>query len=383
MWEEQTPGGRNLVEYIIDMQARINKVTPIVQSHLKQAQERQARYYNQTARVRQFKPGDRVLVLVPTPESKLFTHWQGPYEVIESVGPVNYKIRQTDKRKPEQIYHINLLKPWVDREVLVSKAESVPPHPDSSEPLEREIEVSVGPELTKEQVYEIHKMIRDNSGIFSTLPGRTNIVEHYIVTSPGVKVKLRPYRIPEAKRADIKREIELMKQLDVIEESTSPWSSPIVMVAKPNGTWRFCNDFRQLNKISKFDAYPMPRVDEIIEKLGKAQYLTTLDITKGYWQIPLTPNAREKTAFATPYGLYQYKVMPFGLHGAPASFQRLMDRVLQPHAEYASEYIDDIIVYSYWVRAFLGLAGYYRRFVPEFSVIAAPLTDLTKKSEPI
>jgi len=86
----------------------------------------------------------------------------------------------------------------------------------------------------------------------------------------------------------------------IIEESHSEWSSPIVLVPKPDGTIRFCNDFRQLNAISKFDAYPMPRVDELIERLGKSRFITTLDLTKGYWQVPLAPEAREKTAFITP-----------------------------------------------------------------------------------
>ena len=90
----------------------------------------------------------------------------------------------------------------------------------------------------------------------------------------------------------------------------------------------------------------MPRVDELIKRLGPAQYLTTLDLTKGYWQVPLTRAAREKTAFSTPGGLYQYTVLPFGVHGAPATFQRMMDQLLRPPQDYASAYIDDIIIYS-------------------------------------
>lgn len=236
-----------------------------------------------------------------------------------------------------------------------------------------------------------------------------------------------------------------MLELGVIEESNSEWSSPIVLIPKPDGSLRFCNDFRKLNTVSKFDAYPMPRVDELIERLGTARYLTTLDLTKGYWQIPLTDRAKEKTAFAVPEGLFQYKVLPFGLHGAPATFQRAMDRILKPHRQYAAAYLDDVVIHSpdweshlvrvqavldsirnagltanpkkcclameevkylgfiigrglvkpqlnkveaiqNWprpvnkkqVRAFLGITGYYRRFIPSFATIAVPLSDLTK-----
>lgn len=116
-----------------------------------------------------------------------------------------------------------------------------------------------------------------------------------------------------------------MLELGVIEESYSEWTSLIILVPKPDGIWGFCNGFRKVNKVLKFDAYPMPRVDELVEKLGKAKFLSTQDFTKGYCQTPLTPLAKEKTVFVTPEGLFQYKVLPFGLHGAPATFQRLMD----------------------------------------------------------
>ena len=118
------------------------------------------------------------------------------------------------------------------------------------------------------------------------------------------------------------------------------------MVPKPDRTFRFCNDFRRLNKVSEFDVYPIARVDELIEQLGPARFLTTLDLTKGYWQVPLTRTTREKTAFASPGGLYQYTFLPFGIHGDPATFQRMMNQLLRPHQAYAVAYIDDIIIHS-------------------------------------
>ena len=138
-----------------------------------------------------------------------------------------------------------------------------------------------------------------------------------------------------------------MLQLRVIEESHSAWSSQVVLVPKPDGSFRFCNDFRRLNEVSEFDAYPMPRVDELRTAQARSSPHHPLNnLTKGYWQVPLSKNAREKTAFATPGGLYQYTVLPFGVHGAPATFQRMMDHLLRPHQAYAAAYIDDIIIHS-------------------------------------
>ena len=180
--------------------------------------------------------------------------------------------------------------------------------------------------------------------------------------------------------------------------------------------------------MSEFDAYPIPRVDKLIERLGPARFLTTLDLTKGYWQVPLTRTAREKTAFATPGGLHQYTVLPFCIHGAPATFQRMMDQLLRPHQAYTAAYIDDIIIHiltanptkcrlgleetAYlgyqvgrgnvrpqeskvaavrdWprpttkkqVKLFLGLVGYCQRFIPSFATLASPLNDLTRKALP-
>ena len=183
--------------------------------------------------------------------------------------------------------------------------------------------------------------------MFSESPGRTTLIQDNINTTPGITVQLRPYRIPEARRKAVEEEVVVrMRNLGIIEESRSPWSSPVVMVPKSDGSWRFCNDYRRLNEVSAFDHYPMPQVDELIDRLGSARFLCTLDLMKGNWQVPLAPEAREKTAFSTESGHWQYRVLPFGLHGAPATFQRLMDEVLQPHGGYAAPYLDDVIVYS-------------------------------------
>ena len=119
----------------------------------------------------------------------------------------------------------------------------------------------------------------------------------------------------------------------------------MVIVGKRDGTIRICVDYRKLNAISETDAYPMPRIDELIDKVGGLCYISTLDLTCGYWQIPVAQEDRVKTAFSTPYGLFQFHVMPFGLQGAPATFQRLIDRIIQG-ADFAAAYLDNLIVFS-------------------------------------
>ena len=182
--------------------------------------------------------------------------------------------------------------------------------------------------------------------VFSPLPGRTSLIQHRVETYPGMTVRSRPYRLPEHKRKVVQAELKAMVEMGVIEESNSAWCSPIVPVVKKDGSIRFCVDYRKVNEVSRFDAYPMPRVDELLDRLGTASFFTTLDLTKGYWQIPLSPESKEKTAFSTPNGLYQFVTLPFGLFGAPATFQRHMDRVLRPHAAYVAVYLDDVIIHS-------------------------------------
>lgn len=136
-----------------------------------------------------------------------------------------------------------------------------------------------------------------------------------------------------------------MLELGVIELSQSEWRSNPVMIPKPDRSIMVCLDFRRVNEVYKFDAYPKPRIQELLERLGRARFLSTLNMTKGYWQILLEEKSKAFTAFAMPRGLFQFTSLPFGLHRAAASFQHLADRILAPLSEYTAVYIDDVIIF--------------------------------------
>ncbi|KAF9760727.1 Transposon Ty3-I Gag-Pol polyprotein [Nosema granulosis] len=142
-------------------------------------------------------------------------------------------------------------------------------------------------------------------------------------------------------------EIQKNLRLGIIKQSKSPWCSRIVPVSKPDGSLRMCIDYRPLNQVTVKDKYPLPRIDEILDGLSKAEVFTTLDATSGYYQLAMEENDKQKTAFAWKSGLYEWERMPFGLCNASATFQRTMDQVfLKERDRFVLVYLDDIIVYS-------------------------------------
>lgn len=177
--------------------------------------------------------------------------------------------------------------------------------------------------------------------------GRTNIVQHTIDTGEAPPIRLRPYRTSPTQREEIDKQITDVLSQNIIQESVSPWSAPVVLVKKKDGTTRFCVDYRRLNEVTKKDSYPLPRIDDTLDALQGAHIFSTLDLRPGYWQIELHPTAKEKTAFITHQGLYEFRVLPFGLCNSPSTFQRLMEHVLRgPNWQTCLIYIDDIIIYS-------------------------------------
>lgn len=450
-WEgPSTPKSHSILAHVLQMRDKMEEMTDLVQANLGQAQMQQKAWYDKAARQRNLQPGQKVLLLLPTSENKLLARWQGPYEVVRKMGPATYEIDLPGKRRARQTFHVNLLKEWHERQpepqlrvqAVAEEEEERPEQFFPSSQLAAPLDLS---HLTPCQQRELEEIIPP--GLFQERPGYTSVVEHPIPLKDSTPVRQRMYRVPERLLPSLKSEVEDMLALGVIERSSSEWSNPVVLVPKKDGTMRFCIDFRRVNAQSHFDAYPMPRLEDLIERLGKASFITTLDLCKGYWQVPLARNARPYTAFRTPQGLFQFTVMPFGLQGAPATFQRLMDVVLAGTESFAAAYLDDIVIFSAtWrehllhlgdvlqrihqagltihprkcavaqeevrylghvlgrgvirpqkdkvqavldcprprskkdIRSFLGLVGWYRRFVPDFARRAAALSDLTRKS---
>lgn len=208
----------------------------------------------------------------------------------------------------------------------------------------------VDKDLTEEETASVKELLSARRSVFGTkeLPfGQTTLVQHDIVTTQPRPIKQPVRRPPFHLKEEAELEVKKMLDLGVIEPSNSPWASPVVLVRKKDGSLRYCIDYRRLNTVTQKDSYPLPRIDDSLDSLGRAKYFSTLDLASGYWQIGLSEDAKQKSAFCTTGGLYQFKVMPFGLTNAPATFQRLMERVLGGlQWQICLVYIDDIIIFS-------------------------------------
>ncbi len=205
--------------------------------------------------------------------------------------------------------------------------------------------------LTEKQLLCVVKLIWRYEKSFidaSGLVGRTNAAIHYVNIMPGVSpIKQAPRRIALKKKDIVEAEVTRMLEHKVINPSNSSWSSPIVLVTRPDGAVRFCIDYRILNANTVKDAYPLPRIDDILDSLSGAKYFCTLDLASGYWQVKMAEEDREKTAFVTHMGLFEFNVMPFGLCNAPATFQRMMDNVLRGLKDKICLcYLDDVVIYG-------------------------------------
>jgi hypothetical protein len=216
-------------------------------------------------------------------------------------------------------------------------------------PTEEKKQLNVG-ELTEEQAAKFHGLMEQYQDLLAWTSedlGRTNLVYHSIDTGNAKPVRQRWYRTSRAEQQFISEEIRRMLKQGLIEKSRSEWTSPVVLVRKKNGKLRFCVDYRQLNQLTKKDLYPLPRIDDMLDALGNVSWYTSLDLASGYWQVEVRPEDRDKTTFITQYGTYRFIVMPFGLCNAPATFQRLMNEVLEGILwDFVVVYLDDLNVYS-------------------------------------
>jgi hypothetical protein len=190
--------------------------------------------------------------------------------------------------------------------------------------------------------------VEQYKNLFSSAPGQTIAIQHYIPTSANTKAaRVPPRRIPAHYKDEVQQQLSEMLQQGIIRESSSPWLAPCVFVPKKNGEVRICVDYRELNKRTERDSYPLPLPDEVQDRLRRAQIFSKLDCRKGFWQVPVAPEDQAKTAFSPGpgMGLFEFLRMPFGLSGSSATFQRLMDRILRG-LSLTMVYIDDVLLFS-------------------------------------
>ncbi|KAF5755745.1 putative nucleotidyltransferase, Ribonuclease H [Helianthus annuus] len=305
---------------------------------------------------------------------------------------------------------------------------------------------------SEESKIEDLPVVREFADVFpEELPGLPphRQVEFQIDLAPGAAPIARaPYRLAPGELQELSNQLQELLDRGFIRPSSSPWGAPVLFVKKKDGSFRMCIDYRELNKVTIKNRYPLPRIDDLFDQLQGSSFYSKIDLRSGYHQVRVREEDVPKTAFRTRYGHYEFLVMPFGLTNAPAVFMDLMNRVCKPYLdEFVIVFIDDILVYSknkedherhlrlilellrreqlyakfskcdFWirevhflghvvnekgihvdpakvdavknwaapktpseVRQFLGLAGYYRRFIRDFSKIAQPLTSLTQKN---
>ena len=205
----------------------------------------------------------------------------------------------------------------------------------------------LGTEITAPQRQLLLNLLLKYQELFDDTLGTCDISKHVIDTGDSRPIHLPRRRYSQVEEKHISEEIETLLKKGVIERSTGPWAAAVVLVKKKDGSWRFCVDYRAVNKVTVKDKYPLPRIDEALDQLGKNSIFTTLDMNSGFWQLSMDEKSKAKTAFLTKDGLFQFLKMPFGLSNSPGTFQRVMDLVLRGLTwKSCLVYIDDIIIYS-------------------------------------
>lgn len=351
-WTPPTGLNKPAGMYLKQLRERMAEMSKVVSERTARKQKEYASRYNLRTRDKAFQPGDVVLILESDDSSKLKSKWKGPVTVKQKKREGSYLVTLDDGT--ERWLHANRLRPYVSRVNAVGvifeedeefgKITTVPQPVGST--AKRGI-LNISPNLTAIQQAQLKGIISEFDMVFDDKPGKCKVGCHRIQLEEGAKLgKSFPYKVPVALRPEVDRQVKELLQWGLIYPIESDAAHPVVCVAKKDGSMRMCIDFRKLNAVSKQDQFPMQNVSELVYGVSNSRYITVLDLTRGYWQIPVEQESQRYTAFATPQGLYAWTVMPYGLKNSAATFQRTMNEILSSHKEYSCVYIDDVAIHS-------------------------------------
>lgn len=381
----------NVLEYVTKFRKRLHTACSVARESLANAQKGMKRTFDKKAVMRSFKSGDLVLIFLPIPGSSLSTRFFGPYVVKEKLSETNYAICTPDRKRKVRVCHVNMLKLYHSRSqidvndktsdtAVISVAVVVEkPVTDAEEDgvmFQNTSQTTVRlcnsvilkdldshlTNLSVDQKGDLVRLISEFGCLFKDVPALTNVIQHDIDVKDASSIRQHAYRVNSVKRSVMRQEVDYLLKNGLAKPSSSSWSSPCILVPKPDGSFRFCTDFRKVNSLTVPDNYPLPRMEDCVDNVGYANFVSKLDMLKGYWQVPLTSRASDIAAFITPDSFAQYTAMAFGLRNAPATFQRLVNTVLAGIPN-CSAYLDDVVVYSRdWDEHMKSLRAVFERF---------------------
>lgn len=271
------------------------------------------------------------------------------YVPVVNVGTVDVVLRPTTLvGNLREVYLVNLPQGVVE---VKAAAATVHSHRAGEElPVSSKIESIDLSALSDAEQGDVKALLQRYQSVFSCHEGDigcTQLISHDIPVLDDIPVRQRYRRIPPSEYEVVKTHINQLMEAGIVRESSSPYASPIVLVKKKDGSLRMCVDYRHLNAKTRKDAFPLPRIEESLDSLSGARWFSTLDLASGYLQVPVSEQDRSKTAFCTPFGLFEFNRMPFGLCNAPSTFQRLMERLFgDQQCQSLLLYLDDVVVFS-------------------------------------
>ena len=342
-WVKKDLENIDLSDWIRENQERIEQIRDTATGNQIETTKKRQERWNRHAKDREFNVGDRVWVRRPGLDHKLQESWAGPGTIVKCNSPVSFKIQMPDRLIPT--IHIQQIKPAAQE--TVKKITAVVQDTAEEDLIRSIADTKIqSEELTQLQQAELQAELDKYADVLTKDPGLTSLTKFDIDTGDATPFQQRPYSTQVTLKESVNKELEWLLQKGYIVPSSSPWSSPMVTVRKPDSSARICVDFRRVNSLMRQQPFFMPRVEEVIEGIGKARFNSKLDLSKGFYEVWLTDEAMPKTAFTCHKGAYHFTRMPFGVKNAPACFQSLMQKVLAAEGEFATPYMDDVVIFS-------------------------------------